>query len=73
MKAERIDLKSKKIYRIRDKKRKIRKANCSTWKKWYIVGIGDEDIRDGNKKYILVIIWQMMKAHSLEVIGNKTE
>ena len=34
-----------------------------------IIGIG----RDGNKKYILAIVWQMMRAHSLQVIGNKTE
>ena len=38
-----------------------------------IIGIGGGDIRDGNKKYILAIVWQMMRAHSLQVIGNKTE
>ena len=38
-----------------------------------IVGIGGRDIRDANKKYILAIVWQMMRAHSLQVIGNKTE
>ena len=50
-----------------------RKANCWTWKKWYIVGIDDGDIRDGNKKYILAIIWKMMRADSLELIANKKE
>ena len=40
---------------------------------YHIVGIGGRDIRDGNKKYILAIVWQMMRAHSLQVIGNKTE
>ena len=68
-----MDFKNKKNLRIIDEKRRIRKANCWTWKKWYIVDIGDEDIRDRNKKYILAIIWQMMRAHSLEVIGNKKE
>jgi len=38
-----------------------------------IVGIGGGDIRTGNKKYILAIVWQMMRQHSLQVIGNKTE
>ena len=38
-----------------------------------IVGIGGADIREGNKKYILAIVWQLMKAHSLQVIGGKTE
>jgi len=38
-----------------------------------IVGIEGRDIRYANKKYILAIVWQMMRAHSLQVIRNKTE
>lgn len=38
-----------------------------------IVGIGGADIRDGNKKYILAIVWQLMRAHTLQVIGDKSE
>ena len=41
--------------------------------KFNIVGIGGSDIREGRKKYILSIVWQMMKMHSLQIIGNKTE
>ena len=67
-----IDFKNKKNHWITDEKRRIRKTNCWSWKKWYI-DIDDGDIRDGNKKYIIAIIWQMMWAHSLEVIGNKIE
>ena len=54
-------------------------ANCnevidaSKRSDYKIIGIGGGDIRDGNKKYILAIVWQMMRAHSLQVIGNKTE
>ena len=54
-------------------------ANCgevidaSKKSKYHIVGIGGGDIRDGNKKYILAIVWQMMRQHSLQIIGNKTE
>ena len=47
--------------------------DASKKSKYHIVGIGGGDIRDGNKKYILAIVWQMMRAHSLQVIGNKTE
>ena len=47
--------------------------DASKKSKYQIVGIGGGDIRDGNKKYILAIVWQMMRAHSLQVIGNKTE
>ena len=38
-----------------------------------ISSIGGGDIRDGNKKYILYIIWAMMKRYTLEMIGNKIE
>ena len=54
-------------------------ANCdevieaSKKSNYKIVGIGGGDIRTGNKKYILAIVWQMMRQHSLQVIGNKTE
>jgi len=30
-----------------------------------IVNISGRDINDGNKKLILAIVWQMMRAHSL--------
>ena len=47
--------------------------DASKKSKYHIVGIGGGDIRDGNKKYILAIVWQMMRQHSLQVIGGKTE
>ena len=44
-----------------------RKLKCQ------IRGIGGGDIRDGNKNYILKIIWEIMKTDILKKIGNKTE
>ena len=41
--------------------------------KFSIVGVGNSDIREGRKKQILTIFWQMMKMYSLKIIGNKTE
>ena len=41
--------------------------------KLQILGIGGGDIRDGNKKYILKIVWEIMKAYILSKIGFKTE
>ena len=38
-----------------------------------IVGIGGADIHDGNKKLILAVVWQLMRKHTLQVQGNKTE
>ena len=47
--------------------------DASVRSKYHIIGIGGQDIRDGNKKYILAIVLQMMRAHSLQIIGNQTE
>ena len=47
------------------------KAEMMDFKNKKNLRIIDEKRR--NKKYILGIIWQMMRAHSLEVIGNKKE
>jgi len=30
-----------------------------------MVGIGAEDIRDGNKKLVLAIVWQLCRLHYL--------
>ena len=38
-----------------------------------IVGIGGGNIREGKKDYILAIVFQLMKAYSFQIIGNKTE
>lgn len=47
--------------------------NASKKSGYSIVGIGGADIRDGNKKYILAIVWQLMREHTLQVIGGKSE
>ncbi|MCQ2821007.1 MAG: hypothetical protein MJ252_27430 [archaeon] len=40
---------------------------------YHIVGIGGGDVRNGNKKYILAIVWQIMRDHTLQIIGGKSE
>jgi len=37
------------------------------------VGVGSQDIRDGHKKNILAMVWQLMRVHYLRIIGNKTD
>ena len=34
-----------------------------------IVSIGNKDIQEGRKKHILAIVWQLMRAHTLKIIG----
>lgn len=36
-------------------------------------GIGGSDIRDGNKKLIIAVVWQLVRLHYLKLIGSKTE
>ena len=38
-----------------------------------IVSIGNKDIQEGRKKHILAIVWQLMRAHTLKIIGEKSE
>jgi plastin-1 len=47
--------------------------NCCKKLKFNLFGASGEDIREGRKKYVLSLVWQMMKMHSLQIIGDKTE
>ena len=38
-----------------------------------IISIGNKDIQEGKKKHILAIVWQLMRAHTLKIIGDKSE
>ena len=38
-----------------------------------IISIGNKDIQEGKKKHILAIVWQLMRAHTLKVIGERSE
>jgi hypothetical protein len=38
-----------------------------------IVGTAGMDIHEGNKKALLGIIWQLMRSHTLKVVGGKSE
>lgn len=38
-----------------------------------MVGVGAEDIREGQKMGVLTIVWQLMRIHYLKIIGSKTE
>ena len=38
-----------------------------------IVSIGNKDIQKGSKKHILAIVWQLMRAHTLKIIGERSE
>ena len=66
-----VDKKPKNPFKIQTNCDEVIEASKKS--KYKIIGIGGGDIRNGNKKYILAIVWQMMRQHSLQIIGNKTE
>ena len=66
-----VDKKPKNPFKIQTNCDEVIEASKKS--NYKIIGIGGGDIRNGNKKYILAIVWQMMRQHSLQVIGNKTE
>jgi hypothetical protein len=37
------------------------------------IGLGAQDILEGNKKNMLAIIWQLVRVHYLQLLGSKTE
>merc|ERR550514_2598114 len=38
-----------------------------------LIGIGAVDIQQANKKLVLAIVWQLMRKHYQQIIGNKTD
>jgi plastin-1 len=38
-----------------------------------LIGLGPKDIQDGMKKNILAFVWQLMREHYKQIIGNKTD
>lgn len=40
---------------------------------FHLPGIGGKDISEGNKKLILALVWQMVRKHTFQVLGNIEE
>ena len=38
-----------------------------------LVGIGGVDLVDGNKKLSLALVWQLVRKHTLQILGGWTE
>lgn len=38
-----------------------------------LVGLGPTDIQNGHKQNILAFIWQLMRVHYMQIIGNKSD
>lgn len=38
-----------------------------------LVGIGGIDLVDGNRKLSLALVWQLVRKHTLQILGGWTE
>lgn len=38
-----------------------------------LIGLGPKDIQDGHKQNCLAFIWQLMRQHYMQIIGNKSD
>lgn len=38
-----------------------------------VIGVDGKDINDGHAKSLSAIVWQLVRAHYLKLIGGKTE
>ena len=68
---KKVELKTKNPFKIGVNCQEV--IDASKRSGYSIISIGNKDIQEGKKKHILAIVWQLMKAHTLKIIGDKSE
>ena len=68
---KKVELKTKNPFKIGVNCQEV--INACKRSGYSIISIGNKDIQEGKKKHILAIVWQLMKAHTLKSIGEKSE
>ena len=68
---KKVELKTKNPFKISVNCQEV--IDASKRSGYRIISIGNKDIQEGKKKHILAIVWQLMKAHTLSIIGEKSE
>ena len=68
---KKVELKTKNPFKIGVNCQEV--IDASKRSGYSIISIGNKDIQDGKKKHILAIVWQLMRAHTLKIIGEKSE
>ena len=68
---KKVELKTKNPFKIGVNCQEV--IDASKRSGYSIISIGNKDIQEGKKKHILAIVWQLMKAHTLKIIGEKSE
>lgn len=68
---EKVELKTKNPFKIGVNCQEV--IDSAKRSGYSIISIGNKDIQEGKKKHILAIVWQLMRAHTLKIIGEKSE
>jgi len=68
---KKVELKTKNPFKIGVNCQEI--IDASRRSGYNTISIGNKDIQEGKKKHILAIVWQVMRAHTLKDIGEKSE
>ena len=68
---KKVELKAKNPFKIGVNCQEVIEASKRSG--YNIISIGNKDIQEGKKKHILAIVWQLMRAHTLKIIGEKSE
>ena len=68
---KKVELKTKNPFKIGVNCQEV--IDASKRSGYSIISIGNKDIQEGKKKHILAIVWQLMRAHTLKIIGEKSE
>ena len=68
---KKVELKTKNPFKIGVNCQEV--IDSSKRSGYSIISIGNKDIQEGKKKHILAIVWQLMRAHTLKIIGEKSE
>ena len=68
---KKVELKTKNPFKIGVNCQEV--IDASKRSGYNIISIDNKDIQEGKKKHILAVVWQIMRAHTLKVVGGKSE
>ena len=68
---KKVEIKTKNPFKISVNCQEV--IDASKRSGYRIISIGNKDIQEGKKKHILAVVWQLMKAHTLSWIGEKSD
>ena len=68
---KKVELKTKNPFKIGINCQEV--IDASKRSGYSIISFGNKEIQEGKKKHILALVWQLMRAYTLKVVGEKSE